>query len=982
MIKKLLIILSALLCIGLPAQSQIQVKFTGKTTNDVYQKIDSVQFRNTTRNWSDMLYYPDTTLTFPVAGIQQFANQSSNVTLRQNVPNPFNGITQFSLVAQEKTKVNLEIYDLNGKKVAAYRNNLGRGEHLFQATLSTPQTYLLSANSNNGSTTIKMINLGNTGQACKLEYMSSMPLTQDMGKKDVDKNCAYNDRMTYTGYCTQKGNVVTAEMTSRITTNETIIFTFPCYLPDGASLHATTGIADNITARDARFSAQWDGNKIGAEEVGFYYRKVGSAEWTIVTCSHTQAQFSYTIHDLIPKSTYEYKSYAKYCEDLFFGETKTFTTPEAIPSEIYTDPATNVLYVSAFLKGHFVQKEDKLLAIGFEVKRDGIWTRAFEATGSQVKTPFQYFIYDLQPDTQYEYRAYAINETDTLYATPQQFTTQPIVAPQVFIDSVAEISSAYASIYARAVKGDFDFTSCGIAYKKASESEWNKRPVEMKDNLFSTKIPRLTPDTKYEVKAYVTTEFDLIYYSDVHTFKTDTGSADVFPNCGTVTDIDGNTYQTIVIGEQCWMRENLRVTKYPDGTKMTPTDHVYTIRENGAYKSEYLVMDGEYFYSLCDATKKSFSTTINCKLMQITGSAVGKRGICPDGWHIPTHEEWTILEEAIGLSNKEATSYTYYRQVYGGGVANEDRGSIALAFVASSDDWRASEVANSPGAKGTDNSVVANESGFSIIPANTYGDKESASFWTCSALGSYGIDRSFFFDKASIYAGGSEQTYSNYINVQKSVRCLKDPEPMAPVVTTQKVLHKNPHSAALGGNIQSDGFRDIVDAGIMLSTSPNAQSTGERIPISSYSESVFSKRIFELEPNVTYYYCAYADNGIFTGYGEEMSFSLSADDNDPCNNMIHLGGGGWNENTYANLYINGELVREHKEGDYDTKDDGFSYRIEIFDPESSMREDCHIVIELNDFGIAFDSNEYIEELRGGAVIEFNCGDSDIKISHP
>ena len=113
-----------------------------------------------------------------------------------------------------------------------------------------------------------------------------------------------------------------------------------------------------------------------------------------------------------------------------------------------------------------------------------------------------------------------------------------------------------------------------------------------------------------------------------------------------------------------------------------------------------------------------------------------------------------------------------------------------------------------------------------------------------------------------------------------------------------------------------------------------------------------------------------------------MSFSLSAEYNDPCNNMIHLGGGGWNENTYANLYINGELVREHKEGDYDTKDDGFSYRIEIFDPESSMREDCHIVIELNDFGIAFDSNEYIEELRGGAVIEFNCGDSDIKISHP
>lgn len=982
MIKKLLITLSILLCLGVTAQSQIEVKFTGKTTNDAYQKIDSVKFRNTTRNWSDMLYYPDTTLTFPVAGIQQFANQSSKVTLRQNVPNPFNGITQFTLVTQEKTKVNLEIYDLNGKKVATYRNSLNRGEHLFQATLSTPQTYLLSATSDNGNTTIKMINLGNTGHACKLEYLSSIPLQQDLSKKDVDKNCAYNDRMSYTGYCTQRGKVMTAEMTSRITTNETITFTFPCYLPEGASLVINTGEASNIACHDAKLSAEWTGNQINADEVGFYYRRSTSDEWSVVTCSHTQKQFSYEVHDLVPQSTFIFKGYAKYCDEIFYGDEKTFVTPEAIPSEIYTDPATNVLYVSAILKGHFVQKEDKLLAVGFEIKRDGVWTMASQATGSQVRTPFQYFVYDLQPDTKYDYRAYAINETDTLYATPQQFTTLPIKAPEVYIDSVTDISSAYASIYARAIKGDFDFTSCGIAYKKASETEWNKRPTEIKDNLFSTKIPRLTPDTKYEVKAYVTTEFDLIYYSDVQTFKTDTGSADVFPNCGTITDIDGNVYQTVVIGTQCWMRENLRVTKYPDGTAMTPTDHVYTIRENGAYKSEYLVMDGEYFYSLCDATKKSYSTTTNCKLMQITGTAVGKRGICPDGWHIPTHEEFTTLEETIGMSEKEATSYTYYRTVYGGGISNADRGSLALAFVASSDDWRASEVANSPGAKGTENSVVANESGFSVIPANTYGDKESASFWTCSALGSYGIDRSFFYDQASIYAG-SEQTYSNFINVQKSVRCLKDPEPFAPVVSTNKVIHMNATSAALGGNVVSDGFRDIEEFGIYIGTSAEPQTTGTKVPINSISESTFSGRIFDLTPNTTYYYCAYANNGRFEGYGEERYFRLDASMDDPCYHPIILDGGGWNTNTYAKVYIDDKLIYEHTEGDYAMKEPpGYKFRIEVYDPQSLYNESTHIIIEFPELGLVFDSNEYMETLRGGAIIEFNCGDSNYTLSKP
>ena len=49
-----------------------------------------------------------------------------------------------------------------------------------------------------------------------------------------------------------------------------------------------------------------------------------------------------------------------------------------------------------------------------------------------------------------------------------------------------------------------------------------------------------------------------------------TAKSQTIRDCGTVIDIDGNEYQTIVMGKDCWMRENLRVTRYSDGHEITP----------------------------------------------------------------------------------------------------------------------------------------------------------------------------------------------------------------------------------------------------------------------------------------------------------------------------------------------------------------------------------------------------------------------------
>lgn len=102
----------------------------------------------------------------------------------------------------------------------------------------------------------------------------------------------------------------------------------------------------------------------------------------------------------------------------------------------------------------------------------------------------------------------------------------------------------------------------------------------------------------------------------------------------TVTDIEGNVYKTVQIGTQVWMAENLKVTKYNDGSSIpnvTDADN-WAISTTGAYcnYNNDISLGAVYgrmynYYAVLDA-----------------------RGICPKGWHIPTKAEWETLESFLG----------------------------------------------------------------------------------------------------------------------------------------------------------------------------------------------------------------------------------------------------------------------------------------------------------------------------------------------
>ena len=108
-----------------------------------------------------------------------------------------------------------------------------------------------------------------------------------------------------------------------------------------------------------------------------------------------------------------------------------------------------------------------------------------------------------------------------------------------------------------------------------------------------------------------------------------------------ITDVEGNSYKTVTIGTQQWMGENLKTSKYSDGTTIP------NITDNTQWQNN---TTGAWAYYNNDAANNAkYGKLYNWYAVSKTTN--GNKNVCPTGWHVPTDAEWTVLTDYLGGEN-------------------------------------------------------------------------------------------------------------------------------------------------------------------------------------------------------------------------------------------------------------------------------------------------------------------------------------------
>lgn len=189
-------------------------------------------------------------------------------------------------------------------------------------------------------------------------------------------------------------------------------------------------------------------------------------------------------------------------------------------------------------------------------------------------------------------------------------------------------------------------------------------PWDMGDNLRYTGFATIDPNTP----GTSTIESDPIFDATM-TFYIQRGISCVEEPF--VTDIDGNVYQTVRIGDQCWMAENLRTSKYSNFDDVPFAGNA----------AEWAALTGpghcwfNYGMFVNDSAFYAETYGLLYNWYAVDPASNGNRNICPDGWHVPSHSEWLTMVNHLGGSNvaggKLKESGTLYWNAPNTGATNE-----------------------------------------------------------------------------------------------------------------------------------------------------------------------------------------------------------------------------------------------------------------------------------------------------------------------
>ncbi len=338
---------------------------------------------------------------------------------------------------------------------------------------------------------------------------------------------------------------------------------------------------------------------------------------------------------------------------------------------------------------------------------------------------FSCVLSELEPNTTYYVRAFAENRVGIAYGNEVTFKTG-IAAPSVTTGQVTGVTNNSA-ICAGTVtySGGAPVLEKGICWSQTPDPDLDDShaSVSAGTDTYTCTLTGLSSGSRYYARAYVKNEVGTGYGEQV-VFNTK------------VTDIEGNMYGTVYIGNQVWMTENLRTTRLNDDTQIP------NIIDNDEWIS---VSTSAYCWYNND---KTFKPTYGALYNWFT---INSGKLCPAGWHVPSDTEFNSLEIALGMQADQSHVWGWRGTNHGFKMKNNTG-------------W---------GENGNGN----NSSGFSAIPGGyrfgadgTFVFQTTITYWWASTEND--ADRGWYrrLDSASdqVYRASTSKKGGKY------VRCVKD----------------------------------------------------------------------------------------------------------------------------------------------------------------------------------------------------------------
>jgi uncharacterized protein (TIGR02145 family) len=440
------------------------------------------------------------------------------------------------------------------------------------------------------------------------------------------------------------------------------------------------------------------------------------------------AAFSSNMINLQAGTTYYYRAYATNSAGTEYGSEQSFITdPVTIPS-VTTVTASSITQTTAVSGGTISFNG------GGTITAKGVcWspspgptvalaTKTNEGTGSGA---FSSNITNLQAGVTYYYRAYATNSAGTAYGEELTFDAGPVVMATLTTTAVSSINTTTAvSGGTITSNGGGTITQQGICWStNTMPTTGDFTATGTGTPTYTSNLSSLQQGSTYYVRAYAVNEAGTAYGNQV-TFNTK------------LSDVEGNTYNVVVIGNQMWMAENLKTTSYNDNTTIP------LVENNGAWVA--LSSPGYCWYNNDINNKNIYGAIYNWFVVN-----TGK--LCPSGWHVPTDDEFKTLETHLGMAADQLDVW---------GWRGTDQGSQ----MKNTTGWAA-------GQNGT------NTSGFSALPggyryglSGNYNDSGNLSYWWSSTQETADLAwyRRLDGTNADIYRASVDKRGGKY------VRCMKN----------------------------------------------------------------------------------------------------------------------------------------------------------------------------------------------------------------